>query len=183
WGGGGELENGGHNPRKQLLPNALESNSTPNHSSFLQLLFSLSRIMVSLLQQLDPMVELQIALSSSGFLDDTHEIQINTDSRSRKVLLLRLSPSRFQPCALRHSHFLLFDGIILDPIKLQVRGCHTYQQRDQAWSASLLKSRLQYLGPKHGVPCFSEEPPPQQFSLDPSAGPVSAYCLLVLDPD
>ncbi|KAK6916559.1 hypothetical protein RJ641_019420 [Dillenia turbinata] len=42
-------------------------------------------------------------------------------------------------------------------------------QRDQAWFASSLKSRLQYLGPKHGVPCFSEEPPSQQFSLDPSA--------------
>lgn len=56
------------------------------------------------------------------------------------------------------------------------------QQREKSWFASSVKSRLQYLGPIPGFPCISEHPN-QEIALDPSTGPVGAFCLLVLDPD
>lgn len=56
------------------------------------------------------------------------------------------------------------------------------QQREKAWFASSPKSRLQYLGPNPGFPSLDEKPS-QEFFLDPSAGPVDAFCLLVLDPE
>lgn len=56
------------------------------------------------------------------------------------------------------------------------------QQREQSWFASSLKSRLQYMGPDPGIPSITEESS-EVFSLDPLAGPVNAFCLLVLDPD
>ncbi|KVH97303.1 FMN-binding split barrel [Cynara cardunculus var. scolymus] len=43
--------------------------------------------------------------------------------------------------------------------------------------------RLQYLGPNPGLPSLGDQPTEVPSSLDPSAGPVAAYCLLVLDPD
>jgi pyridoxamine 5'-phosphate oxidase len=55
------------------------------------------------------------------------------------------------------------------------------QQREKSWFASSPKSRLQYLGPNPGLPCLSEQPD-QEF-LDPSTGPVGAFCVLILDPD
>lgn len=56
------------------------------------------------------------------------------------------------------------------------------QQRERAWFASSPKSRLQYLGPNPGLPALDEKSS-QESSLDPSAGPVDAFCLLVLDPE
>ena len=56
------------------------------------------------------------------------------------------------------------------------------QQREKSWFASSVKSRLQYLGPNPGLPCISEHLNEETF-LDPSTGPVDAFCLLVLDPD
>ncbi|KAK6918162.1 Pyridoxamine 5'-phosphate oxidase, Alr4036 family, FMN-binding domain [Dillenia turbinata] len=162
---------------KQLLINALESNSNLKHSSFLQLATVGSNGRPA-----------NRTVVFRGFLDDTHKIQINTDSRSRKVFHLGIEDLRHCPFGEICWYFTdtweqfringkidIIDDTVLDPIKLQ--------QRDKAWFASSLKSKLQYLGPKPGIPCFSEEPPPQQFSLDPSTGPVSAFCLLVLDPD
>ncbi|KAF9602472.1 hypothetical protein IFM89_028486 [Coptis chinensis] len=68
----------------------------------------------------------------------------------------------------------IIDGSVPDPVKLQ--------EREKAWFASSLRSRLQYLGPSPGLPCISEEPS-QEFSLDATAGPVHAFCLLVFDPE
>ena len=56
------------------------------------------------------------------------------------------------------------------------------QLREKSWFASSLRSRLQYLGPHPGLPFLSEETQPD-ISLDPSAGPVDAFCLLILEPD
>jgi len=41
---------------------------------------------------------------------------------------------------------------------------------------------LQYLGPQPGVPIIDEEQV-KDVRLDPSAVPVEAFCLLVLDPE
>lgn len=59
---------------------------------------------------------------------------------------------------------------------------YTMQQRQTAWFASSLKSRLQYLGPSPGLPSLDDQSS-QENSLDPSAGPTDAFCLLVLDPE
>lgn len=56
------------------------------------------------------------------------------------------------------------------------------QQREKAWFASSPRSRLQYLGPYPGIPSLDDQSTVQS-SLDQSAGPVDAFCLLVLDPD
>ncbi|KAK1325311.1 Pyridoxine/pyridoxamine 5'-phosphate oxidase 2 [Acorus calamus] len=68
----------------------------------------------------------------------------------------------------------LIDASNSDPVKLQ--------QREKAWFASSLRSRLQYTGSTPGLPCISEEPC-KECHLDPSAGPVSAFCVLVMDPN
>lgn len=56
------------------------------------------------------------------------------------------------------------------------------QQREKSWFASSLRSRSQYLGPNPGIPCLNEQALPE-ISLDPSTGPVDAFCLLILEPD
>lgn len=56
------------------------------------------------------------------------------------------------------------------------------QQREKAWFASSIKSRLQYLDPTPGIPSVDEQPS-QVPTLDPSTSPVGVFCLLVLDPD
>ncbi|EMS49599.1 hypothetical protein TRIUR3_13186 [Triticum urartu] len=68
----------------------------------------------------------------------------------------------------------VIDGSCPDPAKLQ--------QREKAWFASSVKSRLQYLGPSPGVPVANDDHV-TDVHLDPSAGPVDAYCLLTLDPE
>ncbi|XP_026403759.1 pyridoxine/pyridoxamine 5'-phosphate oxidase 2-like isoform X3 [Papaver somniferum] len=68
----------------------------------------------------------------------------------------------------------VIDGSSRDQMKLL--------QREKAWFASSPRSRQQYLGPIPGLPCILEEPN-QELSLDPSAGPVVAFCLLIVDPD
>lgn len=62
-------------------------------------------------------------------------------------------------------------------------GCHLYTQlRERAWFGSSVKSRLQYLGPCPGLP-IPDDDLIKDAHLDPSAGPVDAFCLLVLDPE
>ncbi|XP_021815018.1 pyridoxine/pyridoxamine 5'-phosphate oxidase 2 isoform X2 [Prunus avium] len=63
----------------------------------------------------------------------------------------------------------------------ELKHCPFAEQREKSWASSSLKSRLQYLGPQPGLPNLSEEPP-KEVSVDPSTGPVGAFCVLVLDP-
>lgn len=56
------------------------------------------------------------------------------------------------------------------------------QQREKSWFASSLRSRSQYLWPNPGLPCLYEQAQPE-IPLDPSTGPVDAFCLLILEPD
>lgn len=39
------------------------------------------------------------------------------------------------------------------------------------------------MAPTPGFPCVGEEDPSQTPHLDPCAGPVAAFCVLVMDPD
>jgi len=56
------------------------------------------------------------------------------------------------------------------------------QHREKAWFSSSVKSRLQYLGPQPGIPVLDDEHV-KGVHLDPLAGPVDAFCLMVLDPE
>ncbi|XP_061998013.1 pyridoxine/pyridoxamine 5'-phosphate oxidase 2 isoform X2 [Rosa rugosa] len=63
----------------------------------------------------------------------------------------------------------------------ELKHCPFAEQREKSWFSGSLRSRLQYLGPSPGLPNLSEQPS-NEVSLDPSTGPVGAFCLLVLDP-
>ncbi|KAL6963278.1 Pyridoxine/pyridoxamine 5'-phosphate oxidase 2 [Sarracenia purpurea var. burkii] len=158
-------------PWKQLLLNALESNSSLKHYSFFQLATIGSNGKPS-----------NRTVVFRGFQENGDKIQINTDGRSRKIDELNHCPFA-EICWYFTDSWEQFriNGKIdvinwscPDPLKLQ--------QREKVWFASSLKSRLQYLGPNPGLPLLCEKPS-QESSLDPSAGPVDAFCLLVLDPD
>ncbi|KAL5671165.1 hypothetical protein ACJX0J_015471, partial [Zea mays] len=56
------------------------------------------------------------------------------------------------------------------------------QHKEKAWFSSSVKSRLQYLGPQPGILVLDDEHV-KGVHLDPLAGPVDAFCLLVLDPE
>ncbi|XP_028116919.1 pyridoxine/pyridoxamine 5'-phosphate oxidase 2 isoform X2 [Camellia sinensis] len=126
-------------PWKQLLLNALDSNSALKHSSFFQLATIGSNGRPS-----------NRTVVFRGFEENSDKMRINTDCRTHKI----------------------------DDLK----HCPFAEQREKAWFASSVKSRLQYLGPNPGLPSLGEQSS-SESSLDPSAGPVDAFCLLVLDPD
>ncbi|XP_054781108.1 pyridoxine/pyridoxamine 5'-phosphate oxidase 2 [Prosopis cineraria] len=156
-------------PWKQLLINALESNGHLKHSSFFQLATIGTNGRPS-----------NRTVVFRGFQDSTDKIQINTDGRSRKIEELKHCSSICWYFTDSWEQFRIngqidtIDGSNPSPLNLQ--------QREKSWFASSLRSRLQYLGPNPGFPCLSEEMQPE-ISLDPSTGPVDAFCLLILDPD
>ncbi|CAH9144642.1 unnamed protein product [Cuscuta epithymum] len=69
----------------------------------------------------------------------------------------------------------IIDSTNPNPVKLQ--------QRERAWFDSSIRSRLQYLGPSPAAIPSLKDTSFQEPSLDPLAGPVDAFCLLVLDPE
>ncbi|XP_065005364.1 pyridoxine/pyridoxamine 5'-phosphate oxidase 2-like isoform X5 [Musa acuminata AAA Group] len=64
----------------------------------------------------------------------------------------------------------------------EIKHCHFGEQREKAWFASSLKSRLQYLAPAPRLPDISNGSG-EENQLDPSEGPVEAFCLLLFDPE
>lgn len=158
-------------PWKQILLSAMQSNSNLKHSTY----FQLATIGINGRPANRTVV-------FRGFQENSDKIQINTDCRSRKIEDLKQCPYA-EACWYFTNSWEQFringivdviDGSNPDPVKLQ--------QREKAWFASSPRSRLQYLGPNPGLPSLSEHPS-QMPSLDPSAGPASSFCLLVLDPE
>ncbi|KAK7389787.1 hypothetical protein VNO78_25081 [Psophocarpus tetragonolobus] len=156
---------------KQLLLNALESNAHLNHSSFLQLATIGTNGTPS-----------NRTVVFRGFQDNTDNIQINTDARTRKIEELKLCSSA-EICWYFTDSWEQFringnvdiiDGLNPDLLKLE--------QREKSWFASSLRSRSQYFWPNPGLPCLNEQAQPE-VSLDPSTGPVDAFCLLILEPN
>ncbi|XP_076950314.1 pyridoxine/pyridoxamine 5'-phosphate oxidase 2-like isoform X2 [Bidens hawaiensis] len=147
-------------PWKQLLLNALQSNSHLRHSSYFQLATIGPNGMPA-----------NRTVVFRGFQDSSNKIQINTDTRTHKICwYFTDSWEQFRI----NGPVDVIDGSNPDSMKLQ--------QREKAWFASSPKSRLQYLGPNPGLPSFGDQPDEGPSSLDPAAGPVAAFCLLVLDP-
>ncbi|XP_059456035.1 pyridoxine/pyridoxamine 5'-phosphate oxidase 2 [Corylus avellana] len=157
-------------PWKQFLLNALESNAHLKDSSFFQLATIGSNGRPS-----------NRTVVFRGFQGNSDRIQINTDCRTHKIEELKHCPfaeicwyftDSWEQFRI-NGKIDIIDSSDPDPNKLQ--------QREKSWFASSLKSRLQYLGPCPGLPCLSEQPDPE--FLDPSKGPVGAFCVLILDPD
>ncbi|KAK6142666.1 hypothetical protein DH2020_023014 [Rehmannia glutinosa] len=116
-------------------------------------------------------------------LDESDRILINTDTRSRKIDDLKHCPFA-EICWYFTESWEQFrisgpvdviDGMNPDPVKLQ--------QREKSWFACSLRSRMQYMAPTPRVSVYEQPSQTQTPSLDPSIGPVGAFCLLVLDPD
>ncbi|KAK7292830.1 hypothetical protein RJT34_15684 [Clitoria ternatea] len=156
---------------KQLLLNALETNNHLKHSSYMQLATIGTNGTPS-----------NRTVVFRGFQDNTDNFQINTDTRTRKIEELKVCSSAeicwyftdsWEQFRINGSIDII-DGLNPDPLKLQ--------QREKSWFASSLRSRSQYLRPNPGLPCLNEQAQPD-ISLDPSTGPVDAFCLLILEPN
>ncbi|GJN30081.1 hypothetical protein PR202_gb18360 [Eleusine coracana subsp. coracana] len=158
-------------PWRALLQRALDANAHLRHSTYFQLATvgaggrPANRTVVF-----------------RGFQEHCDRIQINTDARSNKIGEIRNCPFA-EICWYFTDSWEQFrisgnidviDSSSADPAKLQ--------HRENAWFASSVKSRLQYLGPEPGVPVLDDDHI-KDVHLDPSAGPVDAFCLLVLDPE
>ncbi|KAJ8748576.1 hypothetical protein K2173_003477 [Erythroxylum novogranatense] len=161
----------GQCPWKQLILSALESNAHVKHSSYFQ--------MATIGYNGRPSNRTVVF---RGFEENNDKIQINTDSRTRKIDELKHCPFA-EICWYFTDSWEQFritgkvdviDSSNSDPAKLQ--------QREKSWFASSVRSRLQYLGPNPGLPCLSDKSP-HELTLDPSSGPVATFCLLLLDPD
>ncbi|XP_060213400.1 pyridoxine/pyridoxamine 5'-phosphate oxidase 2 isoform X1 [Lycium barbarum] len=157
-------------PWKQLLLNSINSNSHLKHSTYFQLATVGYNGRPS-----------NRTVVFRGFQDGTNKIQINTDSRSSKIDDLKRSPfaevcwyftETWEQFRI-YGKVEMIDASNSDPNKLK--------QREAAWFAGSVRSRLQYVGPTPGIISLNEQP--SHDSLDPSAGPVDAFCLLLLDPD
>nr|AGT17418.1 hypothetical protein SHCRBa_218_D04_R_180 [Saccharum hybrid cultivar R570] len=110
------------------------------------------------------------------------KIQINTDARSNKIGEIKSCPfgeicwyftDSWEQFRISGSIDVI-DASSADPAKLQ--------HREKAWFSSSVKSRLQYLGPQPGILVLDDEHV-KDVHLDQLAGPVDAFCLLVLDPE
>uniref|UniRef100_A0A0D9VNN1 pyridoxal 5'-phosphate synthase n=1 Tax=Leersia perrieri TaxID=77586 RepID=A0A0D9VNN1_9ORYZ len=168
-------------PWRSLLQRALDGNAHLKHSTFFQLV------------RPDPDPDAPATVGGGGrpanrtvvfrgFQEHSDKIQINTDARSSKIGEIRNCPfgeicwyftdtwEQFRIGGLIE----VIDGSSPDPVKLQLR--------ESAWFGSSVKSRLQYLGPCPGLP-IPDDDLVKDAHLDPSAGPVDAFCLLVLDPE
>ncbi|KAL9435288.1 hypothetical protein AB3S75_021543 [Citrus x aurantiifolia] len=157
-------------PWKQLLLRALESQSHLKHSIYFQLATVGTNGRPS-----------NRTVVFRGFQDNTDKIQINSDTRSRKIEELKSCPFS-EICWYFTESWEQFringrvdviDGSNSDPEKLQIR--------EKSWFGCSMKARLQYLDPEQG--CLSVNEQPKEFSLDPCAGPVDAFCMLILEPD
>ncbi|PIN17353.1 pyridoxamine 5'-phosphate oxidase [Handroanthus impetiginosus] len=158
-------------PWKQLLFSSIQANSHLKNSSYFQLATVTSNGRPS-----------NRTVVFRGFQDESEKILINTDTRSRKIDDLKHC-SFAEICWYFTDSWEQFrisgpvdviDGTNPDPLKLQ--------QREKSWFACSLKSRLQYMAPAPRLPSLSEQHT-KTPSLDPSIGPVPAFCLLLLDPD
>ncbi|KAL8541001.1 hypothetical protein ACS0TY_002331 [Phlomoides rotata] len=157
-------------PWKQLLLGSIQANSHIKHHSYFQLATVSSNNRPS-----------NRTVVFRGFQDDSDNILVNTDIRSRKIDDLKHC-SFAEICWYFTESWEQFrisgpvdviDGTNLNPIKLQ--------QREKSWFASSPRSRLQYMTPTPRLPAV-EEISDMPSSLDPSFGPVDAFCLLVLYP-
>ncbi|XP_040378210.1 pyridoxine/pyridoxamine 5'-phosphate oxidase 2 isoform X2 [Oryza brachyantha] len=170
--GGGAAASALSSPWRSLLQRALDGNAHLKHSTF----FQLATVGGGGGRPANRTVVFR------GFQEQSDKIQINTDARSNKIGEIRNCPFG-EICwyftdtweQFRISGFIdVIDGSSPDPVKLQLR--------ERAWFGSSVKSRLQYLGPCPGLPIPNDDLV-KDVHIDPSAGPVDAFCLLVLDPE
>ncbi|KMZ59628.1 Pyridoxal 5'-phosphate synthase [Zostera marina] len=159
-------------PWKQLLLTALDSNSHLKHANFIQIATVGFNGKPS-----------NRTVVFRGFSGNSDKFQINTDLRTNKVEDIKHCPfaevcwyftETWEQFRI-NGKIDIIDGLNSSPLKLQ--------QRETAWFESSLKSRSQYLGNAPGFPSIYDETSMKQTNLNPSTGPVDAFCLLVFDPE
>ncbi|KAJ0962118.1 hypothetical protein J5N97_029946 [Dioscorea zingiberensis] len=155
---------------KPLLQAAMDSHAHLKHSSFIQL--------ATLGTSGRPANRTVVF---RGFPDASDRIQIHTDSRSCKIEEIKHCPfgeicwyftESWEQFRI-NGRIEIIDNSSSDAVKIQ--------QREKAWHSISHKSKLQYLVPPPRLP-YTEEPS-KDYQLDPSAGPVDAFSVLILDPD
>ncbi|KAL5219402.1 hypothetical protein ABZP36_020086 [Zizania latifolia] len=170
-GGGGAAASALSSPWRSLLHRALDANAHLKHSTLFQL--------ATVGRGGSPANRTVVF---RGVHEQCDKIQINTDARNNKIGEIRNCPfgeicwyftDTWEQFRISGSIDVI-DSSNPEPAKLQVRA--------EAWFGSSVKSRLQYLGPCPGVP-IPDDDLVKDAHLDPSAGPVDAFCLLVLDPE
>ncbi|KAG8073161.1 hypothetical protein GUJ93_ZPchr0006g42977 [Zizania palustris] len=200
-GGGGAAASALSSPWRSLLHRALEANAHLKHSTFFQLSnrFFRPRWVGAAGRRIAPSysgvrrrsplpcppilpVLIWIFVPFRGFQAQCDKIQINTDARNNKIGEIRNCPFG-EICwyfADTWEQFRISGSI--DVIDSSNPEPAMLQLRERAWFGSSVKSRLQYIGPCPGVP-VPDDDLVENSHLDPSAGPVDAFCLLVLDPE
>lgn len=83
---------------------------------------------------------------------------------------------KFRTCSIIYILYIQFDW----NHQLSMQNLNL-QQRKKSWQTISGKSRFQYLAPAPRSP-YKEEPG-IDYELDPSAGPLDAFSLLILEPD
>ncbi|KAL4311532.1 hypothetical protein GQ457_01G054950 [Hibiscus cannabinus] len=159
-------------PWKQLLLNALESNSHLKHSSFFQFATVGCNGRPS-----------NRTVVFRGFQENGDKLHINSDNRTQKIEELKHCPFAEICWYFTDSWEQFRISGRVDVIDGSNPETPKLQQREKSWFASSIKSRLQFLGPHPGLPRLSEHQSEEEGRFDPSIGPVAAFCLLVLDPD
>ncbi|WVZ55154.1 hypothetical protein U9M48_005854 [Paspalum notatum var. saurae] len=169
--GGGAAASALSSPWRALLQRALDANAHLRHSTYFQLATVATGGRPA-----------NRTVVFRGFQENCDKIQINTDARSNKIGEIKSCPfgeicwyftDTWEQFRISGSIDVI-DGSNADPSKLQ--------HREKAWFSSSVRSRLQYLGPQPGIPVLDDEQV-KGIHLDPSAGPVDAFCLLVIDPE
>ncbi|KAG0474941.1 hypothetical protein HPP92_014627 [Vanilla planifolia] len=117
-----------------------------------------------------------------GFQEGCDKVLINTDSRSAKIEELKHCPYGEICWYFTESWEQFRIKGKIDIIDSSTKDHAKMQQRVKSWFASSLKSRFQYLGPVPRFPVINEKLS-NDSELDPSAGPVDTFCLLVFDPE
>ncbi|XP_020675652.1 pyridoxine/pyridoxamine 5'-phosphate oxidase 2 isoform X1 [Dendrobium catenatum] len=155
---------------RALLAGALESNAHLNHSSY----FQLATISVNGRPANRTVV-------FRGFQEGSDNILINTDRRTKKVEEITHNPYGEICWYFTESWEQFRINGRIDIIDCSTRDLAKLQQREEAWFASSLNSRLQSLRPFPRLPVLEE--PCEDYQLDPSTGPVDSFCLLVFGPE
>ncbi|CAL9088893.1 unnamed protein product [Musa textilis] len=157
---------------KPLLLRALDSNAHLKHSAFFQLVLPTSLACFSYLILIGNYVAGDYRLQRKTFQSDGR-LQIEEIKHCHFGEICWYFTESWEQFRI-NGKIDIIDGANSDACKLQ--------HREKAWFASSLKSRLQYLAPAPRLPDISNGSG-EENQLDPSEGPVEAFCLLLFDPE
>eukprot|EP00250_Pteridium_aquilinum_P003054 c13389_g1_i1 orf=335-943(-) len=155
---------------RQLLASSLQANGHLKHSSYFQL--------ATVRRDGRPANRTVVF---RGFVDECDTLQFTTDARSNKIEEIHSNP-RGEVCWYFTDTWEQYrvQGI-LDVISSSEVETRKKSLREKAWFESSAHSRLQFLGPAPKLPSLHSTS--TEVKLDPTQGPVDAFCLVLFDPE